>query len=130
MAHTPASGEGDTIDPLATEPAWRPRFRTRFLIETLGGATGVADFLGVSDKQPVLWQDGMERPEPEVARLIVDLDHVVARAVQLWTADVVMTWLRSPNPYLESATPLNVLRSRGAAEVLEALDATLSGAYA
>jgi hypothetical protein len=112
------------------EPAWRPRFRTGFLIETLGGTTGVADLLGVGDTQPALWHDGTERPDPEVARLIVDLDHVVARAVQLWTPGVVLTWLRSPNPYLESATPLDVLRFRGAGEVLDALDATFGSAYA
>lgn len=130
MAQTPISGSGAADDPLATEPAWRPRFRTGFLIETLGGSTSVADVLGVSETQPDLWQEGTVRPDPGVARLIVDLEHVVARAVQLWAAEVVLTWIRSPNPYLDGATPLEVLRARGVAEVLDALDATLSGAYA
>jgi hypothetical protein len=124
---TPNSTSG--LDP-AGEPAWGSQFRTRFLIDTFGGPSGLADALGVGEREPSRWQDGSERPGSEVARLIVDLDHVVARALQLWIPEVVMSWLQSPNPYLEGATPLEVLHSRGSAEVLAALDETLSGAYA
>lgn len=112
------------------EPPWRPEFRTQFLVDTLGGESHLAEALGVEPGDPRRWQDGTENPSPEVARLVVDLDHVVARAVQLWSPEVALTWLRSSNPYLGGATPGDVLRSRGSSEVLEALDAALSGAYA
>jgi uncharacterized protein (DUF2384 family) len=112
------------------EPSWLPQARTQFLIDTLGGVTKVADVLGVSKSQPSRWKDGTERPGAETGRLIVDLEHVIARALQIWEPDVVPVWLTSANPYLNQARPIDVLRSRGAGEVLEALDATLSGAYA
>lgn len=41
--------------------------------------------------------------------------------------DAAHTWLESPNSFLEGARPLDVLRLRGPAPVLEALDAEAWG---
>ena len=65
-----------------------------------------------------------------MARRLIDLDHVVARAQLVWHPDVVPIWLRSANPYLMAQTPLGVLMTRGPAEVLVALEATEQGAFA
>lgn len=53
---------------------------------------------------------------------------VFARAEQLWPQSVVKDWMTGCNEYLGGARPLNVLRERGPAEVLAALDAEEQGA--
>jgi uncharacterized protein (DUF2384 family) len=62
--------------------------------------------------------------------VITDLAHVVARARGMWNDDGVLDWLDSPNGYLAGATPIAVVLTRGAAEVLDAIDAATAGAYA
>lgn len=64
------------------------------------------------------------------ARAIVDLDHVVARAGLLWQPAVVTSWLYGHNAFLEGARPIDVVKLRGAAPVIEALDQELAGGYA
>jgi hypothetical protein len=60
----------------------------------------------------------------------LDLDHVVALALQAWAPAVVMDWMTTANGFLDGALPLEVLRQRGSSEVIDALRATISGAYA
>jgi len=104
--------------------------RTEFLISTLGTGAAVADLLGVNRSQPTQWRKGVESPSPEVGRGLLDLDHVVARASMLWAPESVLAWLTGANSFLEGATPIDVLRTRGSREVIEALDAELAGSYA
>lgn len=110
--------------------AWRSAERTGFLIDTVGGVTKLARTLGVSPSQPSRWRSGQEVPSPDVAAKLLDLDHVIALAVQAWHPAIVMDWMTTANGFLEGARPLDVLLQRGSAEVIDALKATLSGAYA
>jgi uncharacterized protein (DUF2384 family) len=41
-----------------------------------------------------------------------------------------MDWMTTGNGFLEGARPIDVLLQRGSAEVIDALEASLSGAYA
>ena len=113
----------------------RPRLsqaqqRTTFLIEALGSATAVAELLDVSRSQPGKWRSGAESPSPDASALLVDLDHVMARASLLWPAEVAKRWLVGSEPFLGGARPIDVLRLRGSREVIDALDSVTSGAYA
>jgi hypothetical protein len=110
-------------------PAWHPIERTQFLIDTVGGVTKLARTLGVSASQPSRWRSGAEVPSPEIASKLLDLDHVVALALQAWDPEVVMDWMTTANGFLDGAQPIEVLRQRGSSEVIEALKATISGAY-
>lgn len=109
--------------PLASE-------RAKFLIQVFGGAAELSRLLGVSRSQPARWSKGQEQPSPDSARELLDLDHVVSRALLLWPARVAVDWLKSNNSYLEGARPVDVLRSRGSSEVIDALDAAAAGAFA
>lgn len=111
-------------------PSWRSQERTQFLIETVGGVTKLAKTLGVSASQPSRWKTGEEAPSAEVAAKLLDLDHVMAFAVQTWNPVIVMDWMTTANGFLEGARPIDVLVLRGSSEVIDALKATLSGAYA
>lgn len=114
----------------ARSPAWRPQERTQFLIDAIGGVTSLARALGVSPSQPSRWKSGDEVPSPEIAARLLDLDHVVAFGMQAWDPAVLMDWMSSANGFLDGARPIEVLRHRGSAEVIDALRATISGAYA
>lgn len=103
--------------------------RTELLIETFGGTNAVAKVLGVSPSQPSRWSRGLESPGLEAGRMVVDLDHVVARARMIWGKDAALQWLEGSNTYLDGARPIDVLKTRGSAEVIAALDAAQSGAF-
>lgn len=111
-------------------PAWRSAERAQFLIDTVGGVNKLAKTLGVSPSQPSRWKSGQEVPSPDIAAKLLDLDHVVALAVQTWRPAIAMEWMTTANGFLEGAQPIDVLLQRGSAEVIDALKATLSGAYA
>jgi uncharacterized protein (DUF2384 family) len=66
---------------------------------------------------------------PATAKLL-DLDDVIALAAQSWHPTVAMDWMTAGNGFLEGARPIDVLLQRGSAEVIDALKASLSGAYA
>jgi Protein of unknown function (DUF2384) len=110
--------------------AWRPETRTQFLIDNVGGVTKLARALDVSPSQPSRWKSGNEVPSPEVAARLLDLEHVVALGMQAWNPEVLMDWMNSANGFLGGARPIEVLRLRGSAEVIDALRSTISGAYA
>lgn len=89
----------------------------------------MADLLAVSKSQPSRWRSGQEQPSPAKARELIDLDHVLARATLIWEPEVAIDWLIGSNAHLDGARPIDILRVRGSAEVLGALDAAAAGAY-
>jgi uncharacterized protein (DUF2384 family) len=111
-------------------PGWLAAERAEFLIESVGGVRRLAGMLGVSASQPSRWRRGEESPSLAVSRRLLDLDHVLARALLLWEEPVARDWLESPNGHLNGARPIDVLMTRGAGEVTDALDATQGGAFA
>lgn len=117
VLHTPPRPGID--DPLAT-------LRVEYLVDQFGGAR-LAKLIGVNRSQPTRWAAGTERPGPTAAPLLMDLEHVLARARLVWGEAAAHTWLESPNSFLEGARPLDVLRLHGPAPVLEALDAEAWG---
>ncbi|RYE40553.1 MAG: DUF2384 domain-containing protein [Hyphomicrobiales bacterium] len=109
-------------DPLSAE-------RVRYLTGAFGG-TQLAAIVGVNRSQPSRWIKGQERPGPAAAPLLIDLEHVLARARLVWGETAARTWLESANAYLDGARPLDVLQLSGPAPVLEALDAEAWGGAA
>jgi uncharacterized protein (DUF2384 family) len=99
------------------------------LIAVLGNNT-LARILGVSPSQPTRWRSKQEAIKPVNRRRLSDLDHVLDRLLmELWP-DQAGDWMTSPNAHLGGATPIDVLALRGAAPVLEAIDALATGAFA
>ena len=129
-SRAPATLAGTTIAAPRGGGLPQAQARTEYLIATLGSGQAVADLLGVSRGQPSKWRTGQETPGPDASRQLIDLDHVLARAMMLWPADVAVDWLKGNNAFLEGARPIDVLRTRGSKDVIEALDATLAGSFA
>ena len=111
--------------------AWRAADRTEFVIETLGGTRRAAAMLGVAPSQPSRWTSGESTPGPEAARKLIELDHVLALAYLHWAdADLIAGWLTTPNAFLDGVEPATWIQFNGTAEVVAALQAESSGAFA
>jgi hypothetical protein len=103
--------------------------RVRYLADIFGGAQ-LAELVGVNRSQPSRWITGAERPGPVAAPILIDLEHVLARARLVWGETAAATWLESANSYLNGARPIDVLQLSGPSPVLEALDAETWGGAA
>lgn len=76
------------------------------------------------DSSPIEWlADGGSAWVVMEALLGVPLHEVAERASRIWPLSVVPDWLVGSNDYLDGARPIDVIRLRGPAEVLAALDA-------
>lgn len=112
------------------DTGWLARQRAAFVVGHLGGARATARLLGVAPSQPSRWAAGKSVPTGAHARIIADLDHVLAVALQVWDEAVVSDWLSTANNHLDGARPIDVVRQRGSGEVVDALRAEAAGAYA
>lgn len=110
-------------DPLAPE-------RTRWLRDAVGGNAALARLLGVSASQTSRWAAGQERPGAGTAPLLIDVEHVFARARIVWGEPAASTWMTSANAHLGGARPIDVVRLQGPGPVLAALDAAAWGGAA
>jgi hypothetical protein len=107
---------------------WLLAARLALLLRELGN-NRLAGLLDVSASQPSRWKSGEERISAENQRRLIDLDYVMARLLRLYPREQAEIWLTSHNVHLGSR-PVDVLRMRGAAPVVQAIDAEAEGAYA
>lgn len=105
--------------------------RMNVVAKALGSRARLAEALNVSASQPTRWIEGQEAPNFENTRAIVDLEHVVVRAVLLWGDEpVVKAWLTGRNALLHGASPIDVIATQGSAPVIDALDQATASAFA
>jgi len=110
---------------------WQPQERIDFVITVAGGTRQAARLLDVAPSQPSRWASGQSVPGPVQARMLVDLDHVMAHALLVWgNESVVRDWLTTANAHLDGVTPLQWIKQHGTHEVIDALRAEAAGAYA
>jgi uncharacterized protein (DUF2384 family) len=115
------------VDPDATDLFDVPAEVER-VVSALGSNT-VAELLGVSRSQPSRWRSGKERVSPANRARLTDLDHILNRLLQVLWPEEAGAWLTATDPHL-GGRPVDVLALRGAAPVIEAIDALAQGAYA
>jgi uncharacterized protein (DUF2384 family) len=48
----------------------------------------------------------------------------------LWAPKTALLWLTGANSFLEGARPIDVLRTRGSSDVINALDSEMAGSFA
>ena len=112
-----------------TSTSWQAKVRADQVVRVLGNRRAAA-VLGVSESQPSRWRKAVEVPSSQVAPMLVDLDHIIARLQLIWDEDVISDWLEGANAFLDGARPIDVLRVNGSGPVLEAIEAEAAGAYA
>lgn len=89
----------------------------------------LADVLGVDRAQPSRWRAG-QAPDPHNRERIVAVDAVVELLGTYLSARSIPKWLNGVNAHLGNRRPLEVLRSGHLSEVIAAIEAEKSGAYA
>ena len=114
-------------DQISADPL---RFKLAIFLDALGSSAKAAAFLGVARSQPGKWLTGQERPNPRARRQIQDFEYVWDRLTDERSPEAAHIWLSSSNSFLNGATPLMWLKTRGAEEVIVAIDAQESGSYA
>lgn len=106
------------------------RVKVAVVTEALGSKARAAEYLDVARSQPGKWLAGEERPNPRARRLIQDFDYVWGRLTDERSPDVAELWLSSPNAFLNGATPIGWMKTRGAEDVVGAIDAEEAGSFA
>jgi len=120
------------IDPLVAPKDSRALADVRPLLARLVAAYGhnpVARLLGVDAAMVTRWKRGA-KISPAMTTRILDVHAVMARALQIFAPPVATQWLVGHEPFLNEARPIDVLAVRGAAPLIEALDAIAAGAFA
>ncbi len=126
-----SKGSGSKGSATGKVAKWHPEQRARFVTEVAGGTRRAAALLDVAASQPSRWATGESVPGPVQARMLVDIDHVLAHALLVWAdAGVARDWLTTANAHLGGLAPVDWIRLNGTAAVVEALRAEQAGAYA
>lgn len=128
----PAACWSPIIDPLVAPEKARALSDVRPLLAQLIAAYGsnpIVRLLDVDAAVVKCWRSGA-KISPEMSRRVLDLHAVLLRALQIFTPQVATQWLIGHEPFLDEARPIDVLGARGAAPLIEALDAIAAGAYA
>ena len=94
------------------------------------GQVTIANLLGVDEASLHRWLSEKGEVDPSMQGRITDLHTVLNRALQVFTPDTTMQWLVGSEPFLGGARPIDVLATRGAARLIEALDGIDAGGYA
>ncbi len=103
------------------------------LLQRLDAAFGtrpLAKLLDVGTGTITNWKNRRHLISPLYAKRVIELHDVIVRALQVFPPQVAMDWLVGREPFLADARPIDVLVSKGAAPLIQALDAFEALAYA
>lgn len=116
---------------MASRKIPRPRAADRLdhIVAVLGSDAAVAEVLGVSRAQPRRWREG-QSPDPENRDRIIGLDAVVALLSGYLAESSIPKWLHGVNAHLGNRRPIAVLREGRVSDVIAAIEAQKSGAFA
>ncbi len=104
--------------------------KLRAVTEDLGSQARVARALGVSPSRVSRWLKRGEEPDRENRRKLEGLEFVLARLLQLYYPETAVKWLQGLNPFLDGWRPIDLIAEGRITEVLQAIDADESLAYA
>lgn len=99
-------------------------------LESAFGTRPIAKLLDVGPGMVTNWKNRRHRMSPEYARRVIELHDAFVRALQVFQPQVLMQWLVGNEPFLNGARPIDVLVTRGAAPLIDALAAVESTSYA
>jgi uncharacterized protein (DUF2384 family) len=94
------------------------------------GTRRIAKLLDVGSGTVANWKSGRHAISPEYARRVIELHDVLVRALQAFQPRTAMDWLVGNEPFLDGARPIDVLVTRGAAPLIEALASIEATGYA
>jgi transcriptional regulator with XRE-family HTH domain len=90
----------------------------------------VAEALGVNRAQVTRWREGETEPGPGNAERVVALDAAVELLTGLLELPSIGKWLMGQNAHLGDRRPVDLIRDGNLSEVIAAIEALRTGAYA
>ena len=99
------------------------------LSRDLGSQRKLADLLGVSPAQVSRWQRGQGIDDVN-ADAVDLLELVMSNLLRLYESEAAVRWIVGVNPHLGDRRPLDLVRSGKSRELLDAIAAERSGAFA
>jgi Protein of unknown function (DUF2384) len=106
------------------------RGATYFLVRSaFPSDAAIADFAGIDRSRVTRFKQG-KNLEPETAALLDAIGVTVTQLRGFLDDAVIPEWLRGVNAHLGHRTPLDVLRTGRLSEVIAAIEAEKSGAFA
>ena len=113
----------------AASPHARVADRLSAVTRVLGSDAAVAQVLEVSRAQPKRWREG-QVPDPDNRDRIIGLDAVIALLSGYLAESSIPKWLEGVNAHLGNRRPISVLREGRLSDVIAAIEAEKSGAFA
>ena len=89
----------------------------------------LAEMLGVSPAQVSRWQRG-QGIDPVNADRVDLLEHVMSGLLRVYAAEAAERWLVGLNPHLRDRRPIDLIRAGRSRELLDAIAAERTAAYA
>lgn len=120
---TPNAAEGGYANPGSVAD------RLDHILRVLGRDAVVMETLDVSRGQLRRWREG-RLPDPEDRDRIIGLDAVIALLSGYLSESSIPRWLRGSNAHLDNRRPISVLREGRVSDVIAAIEAQKSGAFA
>lgn len=105
------------------------REKVRAVSRDLGGQAKLARLIGVSPSRVSRWLH-TEEPDLENRRKIEGVEFVLSRLLTTMEPETALKWLHGFNAHLGNRRPIDLLAVGRVAQVLEAIQAEETGAYA
>lgn len=105
------------------------RDKVKAVSEDLGGQARLARVLGVSPSRVSRWIR-TEEPDSTNRRKVEGVEFVLSRLLQFLDKETATKWLQGVNAHLGDRRPIDLLAAGRVTEVLEAIEAEETGAYA
>lgn len=105
------------------------REKVRALSSDLGGQARLARALGVSPSRVSRWLR-TDEPDGPNRRKVEGLEFVLGRLLDAYERETALKWLQGFNAHLGARRPMDLLAQGRVAEVLAAVEAEDTGAYA
>jgi hypothetical protein len=103
--------------------------RVAHITRILGSDAALAEVLDVSRAQPKRWREG-QVPDPDNRDRIIGLDAVLSLLQGYLAESSIPKWLHGVNAHLDNRRPISVLREGRVSDVIAAIEAQKSGAFA
>jgi hypothetical protein len=130
MARRRGIPAGAAVAPADDEARGVIRGATYFLVRSaFSSDAAIADFAGVDRSRVTRFKQGRNL-EPHTAALLDAVGVTVTQLRGFLDDDAIPEWLRGSNAHLAHRTPLDVLRTGRLSEVIAAIEAEKSGAFA
>lgn len=105
------------------------RDKVRAVSKDLGGQARLARVLEVSPSRVSRWIR-TEDPDPTNRRKVEGVEFILGRLLEFYDPKTAVKWLQGTNAHLGNRRPIDLLGRGRVAEVLEAVEAEQTGAYA